>query len=162
MKRPHLLGLGLFAVLVATWWSASLEEVEGNETRKPTSRAKPRKTGPTVDLSLLENTRKPFIRETSGDTPKNLFPIVSFQPPPPPPPPTPKPMAPPLPFRYTGMLEEGDKTIAFLTEGEQVRLVRAGDVLDGRYRVITVLRTQIDFIYLPLGEPQTLATGTPP
>ena len=54
------------------------------------------------------------------------------------------PTAPPLPFRYSGMLEEGGRAAAFLEEGEQIRVVRVGDTLDGRYRVTAVSRARID------------------
>jgi hypothetical protein len=41
-------------------------------------------------------------------------------------------------------------------------VVRAGDVLDGRYRVTALSRSRIDFIYLPLNESQSLMTGALP
>ena len=50
----------------------------------------------------------------------------------------------------------------FLARQDEIRLVRAGDVLDGRYRVSAVSRARVDFIYLPLNASQSLLTGALP
>lgn len=166
MKRLHgLLAILLVAVLAA-WWAAGLDDDEsaGEAPRRPAAARKvaaPRGVARTA-LAALDAPR-PALAEGDAAAPvPDLFPVRSFLPPPPPAPPPPRPTAPPLPFRYSGMLEEGGRAAAFLEEGEQIRVVRVGDTLDGRYRVTAVSRARIDLIYLPLNEPQSLVTGAMP
>lgn len=89
---------------------------------------------------------------------RDLFAVQSFQPPPPPPPPPRAPAAPPLPFKYQGRLEDGD-TQVFLADGARSLIVRAGDTIDGRYKVERISSNDIAFIYLPLKQMQVLPTG---
>jgi len=98
------------------------------------------------------------------------FLAVSFVPPPPPPPPVvaappppppPAPKAPPLPYSFVGLLEKGGpKPAAFLSRGDALLVVSAGDVIDTDYRIESLSTREIVVIYLPLNERQTLiATG---
>lgn len=81
-------------------------------------------------------------------------------PPPAPPPPPPPPQAPPLPFKYIGMLEESaERTVWYLVQGERLIVAAAGDVIDGSYRVEGSQAGQLQFTYLPLDQRQTLAIG---
>lgn len=61
------------------------------------------------------------------------------------------PVAPPLPFAFVGLVEKGTpKPQAFLSRGEELLVVAAGDLVDGgTYRVETVDATQIVFVHLP-------------
>jgi hypothetical protein len=82
---------------------------------------------------------------------------ISFRPPPVSTPmPKRMPMAPPLPFRYVGAIDDGGTRRALLMEGEQLRVVAGGDEIDGRYRVERVGEAGIDFLYLPLKQRQSL------
>lgn len=156
MTRAHGLLLVLGAVLVAAWWAAGLDEDSDGDARpaRKAGRARPLEASaiPLGELSLV-------AREPADGPPGELFPVRSFLPPPPPV--DTKPVAPPLPYRYGGALEDGGPPAAFLLERDEVRAVRPGDVLDGRYRVTTVSRQRIDFLYLPLNETQSLNTGNP-
>lgn len=157
MKRGHGLLLALGAVLAAVWWAAGLDE-DGDGDARPVRKAG-RARPATVSATPLGELR--FGERPSADGPPGaLFPARSFLPPPPPPVET-KPVAPPLPYRYGGALEDGGAPAAFLLERDEVRAVRPGDVLDGRYRVTAVSRQRIDFLYLPLNEAQSLNTGNP-
>jgi hypothetical protein len=64
-----------------------------------------------------------------------------------------------LPFVYAGQI--GDlqtgKVIVYLTRGDAVYTVSAGDVLDERYRLETITERQLTFVYLPMKVQQTLA-----
>jgi hypothetical protein len=86
-------------------------------------------------------------------------------PPAPPPPaaiaaPTPAPSAPPLPFRFVGLLErKTDRPTAFLAKGEALLVVHAGDVIDNTYRVESLSPAQIVVTYLPLDQRQTLGVA---
>jgi hypothetical protein len=157
MKRQHVLLGVLLLALGAAWWAAGLDESDEQPPRRTARKTIQREA--VVHLDVAGLTRAGRAVESDGP---NLFPVRSFLPPPLPPPAPAAPVAPPLPFRYSGMLEDGGAPAAFLASGEQIRVVRAGDVLDGRYRVTALSRSRIDFIYLPLNESQSLMTGAMP
>jgi hypothetical protein len=68
------------------------------------------------------------------------------------------PVAPPLPFTFVGLLEQNaGRPQAFLSKGELLLVVAAGDLLDNKtYRVDALNAQQIVITYLPLNTPQTL------
>ncbi|KXB31753.1 hypothetical protein AT959_05215 [Dechloromonas denitrificans] len=77
----------------------------------------------------------------------------------PPPPPPAKPKAPPLPFQYLGQLHEDGEQRVFINHQGRHLVIKAGDVIGGMYVVETLTAGQVVFVYLPLGEKQTLPTG---
>lgn len=90
----------------------------------------------------------------------------SWNPPPPPPPPAPveavrpppPPSAPPLPYRFIGMLEQkSDQPAAFLAKGEALHVVKVGDVIDEAYRIESLSPAKVVITYLPLKQQQTLS-----
>lgn len=94
----------------------------------------------------------------------NLFPEQTWYvapPPPPAPPPyvAPPPQAPALPFSYMGRWEDGGETTYYLTRGSLPVSVRAGQVLDGVWRLEPVSGAQLNFTYLPLDQRRSLRTG---
>ena len=165
MKRGHGLALALVATLVAAWWAAGLDDDgPAPERASPGAalRDRARRDGAAPpDLAGLALVAREPAAPPPGGAPADLFPPRSFLPPPIPEPP-PVPVAPPLPFRYSGMLEDGGPPAVFLSQRDQIRAVRAGDVLEGRYRVTAIGRGRVDFIYLPLNAPQSLLTGALP
>ncbi len=100
-----------------------------------------------------------------GGAPADLFAGKSwYVPPPPPPPPKPSPppppTAPPLPFAFLGSYQEPDgRQIYFLTRGERLYTVSAGDVIDGTYRVEEASGGQLGLTYLPLNILQSMNVG---
>lgn len=69
-----------------------------------------------------------------------------------------KPVAPPLPFVFVGRyVERGDVRVA-LADGEQLYLVRVGDVIEEKYRVERIDK-EVSLTYLPLNAIQILAIG---
>ena len=100
------------------------------------------------------------------------FASMSWLPPPPPPPkpvvvvaaPPAPPVAPPLPYTFVGMVEQGTpKPQAFLSRGDELLVVSAGDLLDhGAYRIETMNAGQIVFTHLPTNTKQviTLSGGS--
>jgi hypothetical protein len=90
-----------------------------------------------------------------------------FGAPPPPPPPKkkpapepvaePVPVAPPLPYRFAGKVRKGSEEELLLSRGEIVFPVKAGDTLDGMYRVEAIGPERIELVYLPLGTPERIA-----
>jgi hypothetical protein len=71
------------------------------------------------------------------------------------------PQAPPLPFSFLGKQWQSGTWQVFLALGEDTRLARVAMVIDGRYRVESIVPPQIVFTYLPLNERQTLDIGAP-
>lgn len=69
-----------------------------------------------------------------------------------------KPAAPPLPFVFLGRYAEGDVMKVFLGDGEQLYMVKAGDVIEQKYRVDKI-DSVVRMTYLPLNETQILAIG---
>ncbi|MDB5801810.1 MAG: hypothetical protein JWL63_2749 [Rhodocyclales bacterium] len=120
-------------------------------------------------LALIANGFAP--REAMNKLRRDPFTVVSFEPPPPPPPPPPKPMAPPLNFKYLGVLREDEgenkkeskderkERAVFLDYGGQLLIARKGDTLAGQYRVLEISDTSMQLEYTPLAERQTLNFG---
>lgn len=111
---------------------------------------------------LEQPTRASIAAEATGDP----FAATSFAPPPPPPPPPapvvpppppPPPKAPPLPFTFVGLVEQGaGKPQAFLARGDALFIVAAGDVIEEKYRVESLSPASVVMTYLPLTERQVL------
>lgn len=86
------------------------------------------------------------------------------QPPPPPPPVVVAPAAPPLPFRFLGRVADAPDAsgaaqgppAVFLTAGQEVLRVKAGDTLLGQYRVDAIEPQAVRLTYLPLNQQQSL------
>ena len=63
--------------------------------------------------------------------------------------------APPLPFRYLGRMQDGDKLSVFIANGEESLVVAQGQKI-GDYRVDAISEDEIRFTYLPLKTKQVL------
>jgi hypothetical protein len=97
---------------------------------------------------------------------KDPFAPRGWLPPPPPPPPPaaeapaappPPPTAPPVPFRFVGLLEEKSaKPAAFIAKGDALYVVHVGDVVESTYRVESFNSAQVVVTYLPLQQRQTI------
>ncbi|MDT4855379.1 hypothetical protein FQZ97_897310 [compost metagenome] len=79
-----------------------------------------------------------------------------------PPPPPPKPTAPPLPFKFIGKMDDRQALQVFLLHGEQVLVVREGDLIDKTYKVKRIDAERMTLVYLPLDIAQTLVVGSAP
>lgn len=73
-------------------------------------------------------------------------------------PPPPAPSAPPLPFKYLGRYT-ADVPLVILTMGERMIVAKAGDTLDGGWRIDRLGPALIEFTYLPLQQKRSLPTG---
>ena len=114
-------------------------------------------------LSLVQRERS--IPSADGDA----FAKLSWQPPPPPPPPPPPvamvmppaPVAPPLPFTFVGMVEQGaGKPQAFLAKGDALLVVAAGDVIENKtYRIDSLSATAVVLTFLPMDKQQTISVS---
>lgn len=153
---------GTLAAVVA--WSAWLAVTEdaGDEVVEP---AKPLAAPPAPRAAAA--TAAPAAR---AEAPRlalaraNLFPEQTwYVPPPPPPPPAyvppPPPQAPPLPFVYLGRWQEGGQVTYYLMRGALPVSARAGEVIDGAWRLEPVAGGLLNFTYLPLNQTRSLRAG---
>lgn len=162
--RQALLAVVFLATLAASWWA--LEEDGGDRavvqpveraTRQPAGTARgegadARSTVSGNGLAPLAGGRAPWPELTD-----RLARIVSFAPPPPPASTVrAEPQAPPLPFRYVGIIEDTQGTAVFLLDGTQVRMARPGEEIASRYRLERITPAAVEFTYLPLKKVQTL------
>lgn len=189
MVRPRSLVLlaALGLTLAATWYATSLDDPADDADAAeallarplarqpaplPAREQRPGANGPVRDAIPAEATETATrsvpapagqrIRASSA----NLFAVRSWQPPPPPPPspveqPVVVPIAPPLPYRYLGRMEDSGRITVFLGEGAQsVRVVRQGDQL-ADYRIDEINAQGMRLTYLPLQQQQQLLFGSP-
>lgn len=81
--------------------------------------------------------------------------------PPPPPVVAPvRPAAPPFGYALIGNLEQGGRWTALLGNAQRGLAVRAGDVVDGQWRVEQVLPAGVDLVWLPQALPLKLRRPT--
>lgn len=158
--RWLILGGLLTATLVAMVWvdDQSAPEVAATvESNQNKTGAKPMK--PQALRLSLENLQRVPSEETQQI--EDLFKAKSWYVPPPPPKPgpPPPPTPPPLPFQYMGKLLEEGKLTVFITNQDRNYAVKAGDTIEGSYRVDRVEPHQVQFTYLPLNMQQTLVIG---
>lgn len=159
-RRGIVLGGLLTATLAAVAWVSQQAEDEPLAVAAPMKQkpaAKAAAGGSHLALEKLQRTRAAEDKPAVED----VFQAKSWYVPPPPPKPVPPPppAPPPLPFIYMGKLLEGDKLTVFLTKQNQPYAVKAGDTLDGAYRVESVNARHVIFTYLPLNMQQTLTLG---
>ncbi|MCL5061179.1 MAG: hypothetical protein M1449_12350 [Candidatus Thermoplasmatota archaeon] len=161
-QRRSVLFLALAGVAAWSLWLALGEPADDAES-DPVGLAEP-----VVRASLPAPAGAPVQpREASprlGLARANLFPEQTWfvAPPPPPPPPhvpPPPPQAPALPFGYMGRWQEAGQTTWYLARGTLPVSVRAGQVLDGVWRLEPVTGNQLNFTYLPLNQTRSLRTG---
>ena len=61
------------------------------------------------------------------------------------------PVAPQVPYRFAGKVRKGSEEEVLISKGDAVFPVKAGDTLDGVYKVESISAERIDLVYLPLG-----------
>ncbi|MNH16221.1 hypothetical protein D3C81_801940 [compost metagenome] len=103
------------------------------------------------DLFPRQQWRKPQALATVTEQPVAVAPVVVAAP-----------TAPALPFQFVGRLGDRDDLQVFLQSGEKLYVVRQGDVIDNTYRLDRVSANELDLVYLPLHQSQTLSVGSAP
>jgi hypothetical protein len=64
--------------------------------------------------------------------------------------------APPFPYKWIGRLEDGESAQALLSGPQRSFGARAGEVLDGRWRIERVADARLELTWLPTGDPVTV------
>lgn len=158
-NRWLILGSLLTATLVAMVW---VDEQAGDDTIAVAEPKKTRAGGKAqeakssrLDLDKLQRSRD------EDEQIQDVFKAKSWYVPPPPPKPVPPPppAPPPLPFKYMGKLLDEGKLTVFITKQDRNYAVKAGDTIEGAYRVESVEAQRVLFTYLPLNMQQTLVIG---
>ena len=131
----------------------------------PPARVVAQPTGMSIPVQTPELALELLGQRGQRETARELFnPLVREAPrhEPSPPPPPPAPQAPPLPLTYLGKLVDGERVAVFLSQGDRNWVVRAGDTIDGVYRVEAVGDRTMTLTYLALDVQQQLAIGAAP
>jgi len=167
-QRWIIYAIALALTLVAVKWAGGQDSADNGvaAARQAGEAAKPGRAAP---ASTAATERAPELRldllgsRTSPAPAGDPFQARSWAPPPEPeanrrrlPPP---PQAPPMPFAYMGKLVEDTTTTVFLARQDRNYVVRAGDTIDGTYRVERIGDDGLVVTYLPLKIQQTLPFG---
>ena len=162
MRRRIVLGIALGATLASAGWLAAHEGPQV-EVVQPAKRVDAPVRPPEVMLEASElNAVERRSRGAAASTVPDLFPSQTWDPPPPPAavaPPPPPPVAPPLPYVFIGKLVEGDVTTVFLAKEDRNFAVKAGETLEGTYRIDEIRGDLMTLTYLPLSQKQSLPIG---
>jgi len=133
--------------------SAPAANTASAETTPSTATAPAAPSLPTRSRITESASKDPFAARGWLPPPPPPPPLAAEAPPPPPPPPT----APPVPFRFVGLLEEkSSKPAAFIAKGDALYVVHVGDVVESTYRVESFNSAQVVITYLPLQQRQTI------
>jgi hypothetical protein len=162
--------LGVSAALAwapGHWFSqadsvAPFAAVRRSDTPAPTGSASPaepvgagapakRPEQASKDLFPAQQWTQPQTLTTVTEQPVATAPVVAAAP-----------TAPALPFQFVGRMGDRDDLQIFLQSGEKLYVVRKGDVIDSTYRLDRVSANELDLVYLPLHQSQTLSVGSAP
>ncbi len=158
-RRPGVLVAAAVVALAALGWLVSGPEDSDQDTvvavRTSASRPSDNRVGAVVGFAkrdIMAIARDLFSSQSWVKPPP---PVVIQEAPPPPP------TAPPLPFSLIGSYEHaGDPTVYFLVQGDVVRDVHVGDVIDNTYSVDGAQNERLQLTYLPLKIRQEIAVGS--
>jgi hypothetical protein len=158
-----LAGVAAWSAWLAVNEPASDPAADLLEVAEPVARTRaPVSAAPNTAAVAQPQPREPESRLALSGA--NLFPEQTWfvAPPPPPPPPPyvpPPPQVPALPFSYMGRWQGDGQTTYYLMRGTLPLSVRAGQVLDGVWRLEPVASGILNFTYLPLNQTRSLRTG---
>lgn len=162
-RRPLVLGLALALSLAATGWLAAQESGVADEAEPMPARGPARSAADSDKAQAGAEIRiEALQRRADEHAVKELFAARSWQAAPAqaaapqaPPPPT----APGLPFTYFGKMTYEGGVAVLLTYQDRNLAVRAGEVIDGTYRIDSIQGPVLTITYLPLDTQQTMHIG---
>ena len=173
--RQWVLGTALVAALAATFWAAQSDGDDAAAAAQPVAGSSRRAAAPgavtgagaktaSAAEQLAPTDWQPVQRKPWAAPPDAQF--AAWAPPPPPPPPPevkgpppvpPAPVAPPFPYQIIGSLVESGQTQVFLAGPSRSLNARAGEVIDGQWRVDQVSATGLSLTWLPAQIKQQIA-----
>jgi len=169
LRRWSLTAVLATTVAAASWVggeqsNGSAAPGAGGETRHEPVAPTVRRAGPATTAAELAGTYALMLKQRAmARESVDLFESRSWKPPPvaleraPEPPPR----VPALPFAYIGRLVEHGEITVFLEAEDRFHAVKAGQTVDGRYRVDEIHDDTVSLTYLPLGARQTLQLRAP-
>jgi hypothetical protein len=133
----------------ATSAASSKPAIQGKKTPTPTPAAQNNNLDPTLHLNVLEASRRVKyepgrnifrMEEAPIPKPENVRPTAT-----PIPTPTPTPPPPPIPLKFYGFQNKSnpDQKQIFLAENDVVFVAKQGDIIDRRYRVVSIQKTSV-------------------
>ncbi len=162
-RRKLLLGGALALTLAATLWSAlspdadeALAQPVAGERRAAAPAARPSALAASAAEPLVA-TNWAAVERQPWALPENSY-FAAWAPPPPPPAPKqvaappqppPAPVAPAFPYQLIGRLVDGDQAQALLAGPNRSLAAKAGDVVDGQWRVDQVTERGLSLTWLP-------------
>jgi len=171
-----VLCVGVAGYFGAGWLQGQQANTDGltaeNTRERDIETASTSSSASATDLAALRDPglqlpkRQPVLTERAS----NAFSLLLWVDPPKPAPPPPPaatvvvaaPVAPPLPYAFVGLVEQAPgvtRPKAFVSRGESLLVIAAGDTLDGNYSVDSISAQQIVLTYLPLKTRQTLTVS---
>jgi hypothetical protein len=170
-QRWILYAVALVLTLVAVRWAGGQDRTEAQPAAPAPRAERPVRDADPARADAVPEVRLDLLGKRAAVAPAgDPFRAQSWEPPveqrvrraaPPPPPP----QAPPIPFAYMGKLVDDGTTTVFLARADRNYVVRAGDTIDGTYRIEKIGDEAVELVYLPLKARQTLpftATAVPP
>jgi hypothetical protein len=157
-RRHVILGLLLLTLLLSLWLEFQPQPAAEVVAAAP-ARPVPATAMGTADRSTrLQTSREPAAAGRTTWPEASEAALAAWSPPPPPPAPPvalaapPKPKAPAFPYQWIGQLDDGESPQALLSSPQRSFGVRAGDVLEGRWRVERVASRGLQVTWLPTGD----------
>ena len=175
--RQWLLGAALLASLAATFWAAQTGDDTAATAQPVAGSSRPAavpaatavaktaaKAASAAEVAQLPTDWQPVQRKVWAAPPDGQFAAWAPPPPPPaprevkgPPPVPPAPVAPAFPYQIIGSLVQNGQTQAFLASPTRSLNARAGEVIDGQWRVDQVSATGLSLTWLPAQIKQQIA-----
>lgn len=157
LSRRHVIAaLLLLTLLLSLWLEFQPQPASEVVAAAP---ARPGPAAATADRSTrLQTIREPAAAVRTAWPEASEAALAAWSPPPPPPAPPapqaapPRAKAPAFPYQWIGQLDDGETTQALLSSPQRSFGVRAGDVLDGRWRVERIASRGLQVTWLPTGD----------
>jgi hypothetical protein len=161
------LGAALWLVLSGDRAPAEVVDAAAARHRQRESAASPTADAPFAPSAVPVLPRESLWPAQAARTPIDLFAVPEHARPAAPataapavePASPPAPTAPPLRFIYLGKHHDGSAWEVFLGLDDRTLIVKAGDLLEGPYRVDSIAPPVLVLVYEPLQARQTLAIG---
>ena len=158
LSRP--LRFALIATLVATLAVAMMAEGDDPgpvQPAKPARAAAARKAAASPPVAWPVPLREGMAWEAPTDQAIAAWTVVRPPPPPPKPAGSAPPSAPPFPYVLIGRIEDGGVMRALMSGAARTVDAKAGDIIDGQWRVEDVRADGLDLLWMPGGLRQTLS-----